>query len=119
MSTRQVVYHVNGVAVSWWRTLAASRTFWVAAGFVLTAAQRWNQGEISGGQFFQIVQIGVTGILIRAAMARTEIAVNAGNPQVPTVQAKEEAVALPTRLAGTGMCVVAAASTFALSACCC
>ena len=119
MNRQEVIYHVNGTAVSWWKTLAASKTFWIAAGFVLTAADRWNKGEVSGGQFFQIVQIGVIGILIRAAMARAEIAANASNPEVSTVQAKESSENTASRLAGTGLCIVAAGSTLALSACCC
>src|SRR5690606_11306425 len=116
---QEVIYHVNGAAVSWWKTLAASKTFWIAAGFVLTAADRWNKGEVSGAQFFQIVQIGVIGILIRAAMARAEIAANAGNPQVSTVEARESRVNVASRVAGTGLCVVAVGCTLTLSACCC
>ncbi len=112
---KEVIYHLNGTAVSWWRSIAASKTFWIIAAFVLTAADRWNRGEISGAEFFQITQIGVIGILIRTAMTRAELAANAANPNVPTVSAKEQKVSLSRHAAGLGACVVGAA--ISLTAC--
>lgn len=118
MQSKSVIYEVNGIAISWWQRIIASKTFWVVAGFTLTAANRWNQGEITGGEFFQIVQIGVIGILIRAALGRAELAANANNPAVPTVQAKEVPTPpIPPVIPSIILCLLATASSLALTAC--
>lgn len=115
MNSRDVAYHVNGVAVSLWKRVAASKTFWVAAAFVLAAADKWNHGELSSAEFFQIVQIGVIGILIRAALGRAELAANAGNPELPAVTAHEKpAPGVPPIVSGITTCVLATGSLLLL-----
>lgn len=117
MKTKNIVYFVNGVAVSGWRRLAASKTFWVATAFVLTAADRWNRGDISGSDFYQMVQIGVTGILIRAAMARSELAANAANPEVTSITAQVNESKMPPEISGPLTCMVVAGALLTLTAC--
>lgn len=117
MNSKEVIYHVNGTAVTWWRHLAASKTFWVIAVFILTAADRWNKGEISGVDFFQMVQIGVIGILIRAAMSRAELAVNAANPDIASVAAREKKLAMRPETSAAVACVLAAGTLLTLTAC--
>ena len=119
MERKEVIYQVNGVAVSFWKRLAASKTFWIVAAFVLTAADRWNRGEISGSDFFQIAQIGVIGILIRTALTRAELAANAGNPTVGSVAASERKVSLPPEATAVAMGVLASGAMVTLTACCC
>lgn len=107
-SPKHVTYHLNGTAVIWWRRIASSKTFWIIAAFVLTAADRWNRGEITSAEFFQITQIGVIGILIRTAMSRAELAANAADPTVGAVTAKEEEASLPRQAAALGACIIGA-----------
>lgn len=117
MNRKEVIYQVNGVAVTYWRRIIAGKTFWVVAAFILTAADRWNKGEISGPDFFQMVQIGVIGILIRAAMSRSELAANAANPGVASVGAMERATTIRPEITGVATCLVAAGALLALTAC--
>ncbi len=117
MDRKEVVYQVNGVAVAYWRRMIAGKTFWIVVAFVLTAADRWNKGEISGADFFQMVQIGVIGILIRTAMTRSELAANAANPKVGSVGATEKKATLPPELTGIATCLIAAGALLTLAAC--
>ena len=115
MDRKEVIYHMNGVAVSWWKRIMASKTFWVIAVFVLTAADRWNRGDISTAELFQITQIGVIGILIRTALTRAELAANAANPDIITVSATERQASLPRQSASLAACIIGAGVM--LSAC--
>lgn len=98
MDRTKVVYVVNGVIQGFWRRLAANKTFWIVAAFVLAAAQQWNQGEISAGEFYRIAQVGVIGILLRAALKKAELAANASNPEVENIWTEEK----PKGLGGVG-----------------
>lgn len=117
MNRKEVIYQVNGVAVAYWRRIISGKTFWIVAAFILTAADRWNKGEISGADFFQMVQIGVIGILIRAAMSRSELAANAANPALTSVGAAERNATFGPEVTGVATCLVAAGALLALTAC--
>jgi hypothetical protein len=117
MNQKQIAYTINGVVSSAWKRLAGSKTFWVVAVFILTAADRWNRGEISGSDFFQMVQIGVIGILIRAALTKSELAANATNPAVAAVKAVEREARFPVEAAGVAGCMIAAGALLTLAAC--
>mgnify|MGYP007049511478 CR=1 FL=1 len=117
MKQKQVSYVVNGVISSAWKRLAGCKTFWVVAIFIFTAADRWNRGEISGTDFFQMVQIGVIGILIRAALSKSELAANAANPDIIAVEAIEQNRRLPVEAVGMASCLVAAGALLSLTAC--
>lgn len=117
MNTKQVHYMMNGTVVSLWRRITTSKTFWIAIAFILTAADRWNKGEISSADFFQMVQIGVIGILIRAALAKSELAANAANPDIAAVDAVERDSKLPPEIPGAAACLVVAGALLTLTAC--
>jgi len=117
MNQKQIIYTVNGVAVSWWHRMATSKTFWVIAAFVLTAADRWNRGQITSADFFQMVQIGVIGILIRAALQRSELAANAADASVAGIGAVEKNRTVPPEILGPAMCLAIAGALLTLSAC--
>lgn len=117
MKQKQIQYLVNGVAVGAWRRITSSKTFWVVTAFILTAADRWNKGEISAADFFQIVQIGVIGILIRAALSKSELASNAANPDIKAVDALERDSKIPAPVPGMMACVTVAGALLALTAC--
>lgn len=117
MNTKQVQYIANGAAVSLWRRITACKTFWIVTAFILTAADRWNKGEISSADFFQMVQIGVIGILIRAALAKSELAANAANPEIAAIGAIERDSKLPPEIPGVAACLVVAGALLALTAC--
>jgi hypothetical protein len=117
MNQKQIAYMVNGAVSSAWRRLAGSKTFWVVMVFILTAGDRWNRGEISGAVFFQMVQIGVIGILIRAALTKSELAANAANPGVKAVEAVERERKFPTEAAGALGCMIATGALITLTAC--
>lgn len=117
MDTKKVIYHVNGRAISLWHRIASSKTFWVIAAFVLAAADRWNKGEISGTDFFQMTQVGIIGILIRAAMAKSELAANAANPNITAVAAHSSTSRIPTEAKGLAIGIITAGALLTLAAC--
>lgn len=122
MTTKKsIIYEVNGVTVTLWQQLAASKTFWLIAAFVLTAAERWNRGEIGTADLFQICQVGVISILIRVALGRAELAMNSGNPDVTAVRARQVAaprgMGLPPMVTGVATCLLASGCLLLLVAC--
>lgn len=117
MSRKQVVYSINGVVSTALTRMAGSKTFWVMAVFILTAADRWSRGDITGSDFFQMVQIGVIGILIRSALARAEMAANAANPGLNDVKADTREQAFPIQATGGAACFIGTAALLALTAC--
>lgn len=117
MDSKEVIYHVNGRAIGLGRRIASSKTFWVVAAFVLAAADRWNKGEISGTDFFQMTQVGIIGILIRAAMAKSELAANAANPNIATIAARPSTSRIPAEVKGLAACIITAGALVTLAAC--
>lgn len=117
MSRKQVTYDVNGAVSTAWSRIAGSKTFWVVGVFILTATDRWNKGEISGTDFFQMVQIGVIGILIRAALGKAEMAANAANPQLGLVKAVTREQRFPVEAATGAACFIGAGALLTLTAC--
>lgn len=85
----KVKYIVNGAASNFFKRLVMTKTFAVVAVFVLTSALRWNAGDITLQQLIEVCQVGVIGILLRAALAKAELAANASNPAVANVEAVE------------------------------
>jgi hypothetical protein len=118
MSTKlKVEYLVNGVAVSLWKRLAGTKTFWVAAVFVLGAAEMWNRGEIPFSTFWSTVQTGVIGILIRAALYKAELASNAANPDVVSVDIHEKEVPKSGGISGMFLAMLIVGSTAFFAGC--
>lgn len=117
MSRKQVVYSINGVVSTALARMAGSKTFWVMAVFILTAADRWNRGDIAGADFFQMVQIGVIGILIRAALSQAEMAANAANPVLIDVKADTREQRFPVQATGGAACLIGTGALLALTAC--
>lgn len=114
---KQIVYTINGSVATALGRLAASKTIWIVAMFILTAADRWNRGEITAAEFFQITQIGVIGILIRAALSRAELAANAANPAIKTITAELRDRRLSTEIASATTCLVISGALLGLTAC--
>lgn len=114
---KQIVYTINGTVATAVRRMVGTKTLWIITMFILTAADRWNRGEITSQEFFQMTQIGVIGILIRAALSRAELAANAANPAMKSVAAELRDRPVSIEIAGAATCVVISGALLGLTAC--
>lgn len=122
MNKQTVEYYVNGAKSKLWDRLKGSKVFWLIVLFMCYQIQKWHAAygtpdAIPLEELIDKLWYGIFGILIRAAVAKAELASNALNPDVMHVEAVARPAGGPPSITPVATILAIGIAGFALGGC--